>query len=182
MPIFKRRTAYGRGAHCYAPIDRNQRVRILVLAEALERRTKAKGKQAGVLGQSGLRVLRALLFTFANLATGRCDPGYRAIQRCTGFCRQTISNALKRLEAAGLIEVIRRMVRAGPRAVQTSNAYLFREAPALPAQAVLQLRDEPQSKKESERARSMPQLPTSVRDALAGLASKLGFTMPEAAS
>src|SRR3954469_25437934 len=133
-----RRTAYGRGACRFAPISRDQRLRIILRAEAIERFTKRRGKQAGALGQSGLRVLRCLLFDYANTATGRCDPGYRAICRTTGFCRETVARALTRLEAAGLVEIVRRMVRAGRRAVQATNAYLFAAA-AAPAQAVLPL-------------------------------------------
>jgi len=173
MLFTKRSVAYGHRRCCFTPIDRNQRVRILLRAEAIERQTKAKGRQAGALAQSGLRVLRCLLFQFANCATGRCDPGYRAICRATGFCRQTVSNALKRLEAAELIEITRRMVRAGRRAVQTTNAYAFREP-----QAVLLHRSEPPKVKESERARSMPEMPESLKGALERLAHKLGFTMP----
>ena len=142
-----RRTAYGRGACRFTPISRDQRVRILRRAEAIERVTKARGKQAGALGQSGLRVLRCLLFDFANTATGRCDPGYRAICRATGFCRETVAGALTRLEATGLVEIVRRMVRAGRRAVQATNAYLFPAAADAPAQAVLPLRSKPPEKK-----------------------------------
>jgi DNA-binding MarR family transcriptional regulator len=55
-------------------MDRNLRCKLISQAELVERKTKAKGKQAGVLGQSGLRVLRSLLFDFTNAATGRCFP------------------------------------------------------------------------------------------------------------
>src|SRR3954453_12495713 len=96
-----RRTASGRGACRFTPISRDQRVRLLRRAEAIERATKARGKQSGALGQSGLRVLRCLLFDFANTATGRCDPGYRAICRATGFCRETVAGALARLGGGG---------------------------------------------------------------------------------
>src|SRR3954462_11923652 len=96
-----RRTAYGRGACRFTPISRDQRVRILRRAEAIERATKVRGKQAGALGQSGLRVLRCLLFDFANTATGRCDPGYRAICRATGFCRETVAGAPAPLGGVG---------------------------------------------------------------------------------
>ena len=178
-----RRTAYGRGACRFVPIPRDRRVRIVLRAEAIERGTKQKGKQAGALGQSGLRVLRCLLFDFANTATGRCDPGCRASCRATGFCRQTVALALARLEAAGLVEVVRRMARAGRRAVQATNAYLFpddggREAPA---QAVLPLRPKPPENKNQERATSVPPLPAAIPshlwDALQRLAASLGRSM-----
>jgi len=177
-----RRTAYGRGACRFTPISRDQRIRILRRAEAIERATKARGKQAGALGQSGLRVLRCLLFDFANTATGRCDPGYRAICRATGFCRETVAGALARLEAMGLVEIVRRMVRAGRRAVQATNAYLFAAAADAPAQAVLPLRSEPPERKIQKRATPVPALPAAVPghlwEALQRLAVSLGHPMP----
>jgi hypothetical protein len=176
-----RRTAYGRGACRFTPISRDQRVRILRRAEAIERATKARGKQSGALGQSGLRVLRCLLFDFANTATGRCDPGYRAICRATGFCRETVAGALARLEAMGLVEIVRRMVRAGRRAVQATNAYLFAAGEAA-AQAVLPLRSKPPEYKNPKRATPVPTLPAAIPshlwEALQRLAGSLGHRMP----
>ena len=177
-----RRTAYGRGACRFTPISRDQRIRILRRAEAIERATKARGKQSGALGQSGLRVLRCLLFDFANTATGRCDPGYRAICRATGFCRETVARALARLEAAGLVEIMRRMVRAGRRAVQATNAYLFAAAAEAPARAVLPLRSQPPEHENPKRATPVPTLPAAIPDhlweALQRLAGSLGHRMP----
>ena len=121
------------------PLDRNDRARVLMRAEALERRTKHKHKRDGVLGQSGLAVLRCLVTYFQNRQSGRLDPGYDDIQRITGFCRQTIANAIKALERAGILEVMRRIVRERcrvwieaaqqffvfDRVVQTTNAYMI---------------------------------------------------------
>ena len=70
--------------HC-RPLDRNERVRVIVAAEALERRTKAPGARNGALG-------------FHNRASGLCCPSYGALQAATGFCRQSIANALKRAD------------------------------------------------------------------------------------
>ncbi|MGA8756645.1 MAG: hypothetical protein WB611_09975, partial [Stellaceae bacterium] len=84
----------------------------MVCAEALERRTKRKGKRDGVLGQSALAVLRCLVNYFQNRhKDGRLDPSYTQIRGQTGFCRQTIANAIKNLEHAGILEVMRRIVR-----------------------------------------------------------------------
>jgi hypothetical protein len=91
------------------PIDRNDRARIMWLAEGLERRTKLPRKRDGAIGQSGLAVLRALLFHFLNPERGQLDPSYRQIQRTTGFCLQTISLALKRLVASGILFKQRRL-------------------------------------------------------------------------
>jgi DNA-binding MarR family transcriptional regulator len=112
------------------PLDRNQRAKLLAHAEGIERRTKAKGRRSGILGLSGLAVLRALVLQYNN---GICNPSYSELQRRTGFCRQTIAKALHALEAVGLIRVVRRLVRrqinrAGVlihSVVQGANLYSF---------------------------------------------------------
>ena len=103
-------------------INRNERARLLFHVEALDRRTRLKRQHGGVLKRTGLAVLRALLFHFANVVTGRCDPSYETLARAAGVARSTVAVALRRLEAAGLLERIRRQ--AGP--VRSSNAYVFR--------------------------------------------------------
>jgi len=95
------------------PISTKARAQILERAEILERTTKHKGQRDGVLGQSALMVLRALLCHFLDTKSGRLDPSYKQIQKQTGFCMQTISLALKRLERAGILEITRRLIRTG---------------------------------------------------------------------
>jgi hypothetical protein len=46
----------------------------MVLAEALERRTKPAGRRGGQLGYIGLQVLRTLLFVCMNRGTGLLCP------------------------------------------------------------------------------------------------------------
>jgi hypothetical protein len=65
-------------------------------AEAFDRRTHEPGKHGGLLGHTGLIVLRSLLFDFLNLATGRLDPSYEAIAERTGLARSTVIEALNR--------------------------------------------------------------------------------------
>ena len=96
--------------HC-RPLDRNERARILYLAESLERRTKPVGGRNGVLGYVGLSVLKALLLRFQRASDGMCAPSYTELQAVTGLCRQSIRNGLKRLEAAGILRITRRLVR-----------------------------------------------------------------------
>ncbi len=103
-------------------LDRNARARLLFQAEALDRRTHQPGRHGGVLKRTGLAVLKALLFGFHNVVTGRCDPGYDALARAAGVARSTLATALGRLEAAGLIVRTRRQ--AG--AVRFTNAYAFK--------------------------------------------------------
>ena len=96
--------------HC-RPLDRNECARILILAEALERRTRPPGARNGVLGEIGLRVLRVLVLNFVRRSDGLCTPSYTILQAATGLCRQSIANALRRLEAAGILRITRRLVR-----------------------------------------------------------------------
>jgi hypothetical protein len=137
-PAWRKGSKFDRGNQWRRPLDRNDRARLMVCAESLERRTKQKHKRDGVLGQSALGVLCCLLTYFQDKRTGRLDPGYDDIQRVIGYCRQTIRNALRNLELAGILEVMRRVVRERvrvwlehancfhvyDRVVQTTNAYM----------------------------------------------------------
>lgn len=92
----------------HVPLDRNERARLLHAAEALEARTRQPGRQNGTVSRIGLIVLRCLMLQFLG-RTGRCNPSYDSIIKRTGLCRQSVSNALKRLERAGLIRIMRRL-------------------------------------------------------------------------
>lgn len=111
------------------PLDRNQRAKLLHQAEMIERRSKGKGQRSGLLGLTGLEVLRKLVLHFANRQSGLCMPSYDALQEATGFCRQTIARAIRALEACGIIKVVRRLVRrvidGVVRCGQGSNVYAF---------------------------------------------------------
>jgi len=96
-PCWRKGSKFDRGDQWRRPLDRNDRARVMVCAEGLERRTKKKHKRDGVLGQSGLGVLRCLLTYFQSKKTGQLDPAYDDIQRITVYCRQTIRNALRNL-------------------------------------------------------------------------------------
>jgi len=123
---------------CRCRLDRNQRAKIMHIAEALEARTKPRGRQNGVISRIGLIVLRCFLFSYLG-PTGRCDPSYSTIGRKTGLCRYSISRALGRLERCGLVKIIRRLVRkriwrmspwtGAPEEIiatlQTSNSYVI---------------------------------------------------------
>lgn len=131
---------YRRGARFVAdvrqhsrPLDRNERVRILYLAEQLERRTKLAGARNGLLGYTGLTVLRSLVLSFLRQSDGLCCPAVEVIRAATGLSRSAIFEALNRLEAAGILARVRRLVRrvvdfgglARLTTVQTSNLYSF---------------------------------------------------------
>ena len=127
------------GGSFHRPLDPEDRAKIIASAESLERRTKEKGKRDGVLGVSGLVILRALLFHFMDTKSGRCDPSYKQIQAHTGLCVQTIAAGLKALARAGILEIERRIERVQERVrnaltggwhwitrvVQRTNAYML---------------------------------------------------------
>ena len=113
----------------YRALTREQRARLSFLAEKFDAHTKEPGKHGGCLKRTGLQVLRILLFHFHNVASGRCDPSLDTIAKAAGMARSTVAAALNRLEAAGIIERIRRArwirVNGRKRCVQWSNAYLL---------------------------------------------------------
>ena len=113
-------------------LDRNARARLIYLAEALDRRTHEPGRHGGDLRRTGLAVLKALLFTFANAITGRCDPSLDTLARMAGVARSTACEALKRVEAAGLVQRVARWravaANGGLVVLQLSNSYLFPSA------------------------------------------------------
>jgi DNA-binding transcriptional ArsR family regulator len=130
------------GAVVFRRLDREQRARLWFHARALEKRTKLPRRHGGVLGDTGVKVLDALLHTFLNMKSGRCDPGYEAIAAAAGVAESTVGPALDRLETSGLMRRVRRaywtLNALGQKALrQDTNAYLF-EAPADPR---LMLRD-----------------------------------------
>jgi len=113
----------------FRPLTREQRARLIFLAERMDANTREPGKHGGCLKRTGLQVLRILLFHFHNVASGRCDPSLDTIAKAAGMARSSVVKALARLEAAGIIERIRRArwVRTNgrKRCVQWSNAYLL---------------------------------------------------------
>ncbi len=82
----------------------------------------------------GLAVLKALLTGFLRRFDGLCCPSYTDLQAATGLCKQSVANGLKRLEAAGIIRITRRLVREVIDGVvvcrQGSNLYSVHEPAA----------------------------------------------------
>jgi DNA-binding transcriptional MocR family regulator len=109
-------------------MDRNARARLIYFAEALDRRTHQPGRHGGALRRTGLAVLKALVFGFLGPG-GRCDPSLEGLARLAGCTRSTVAEALKRLEAAGLVQRVARWravaANGGLVVVQLSNVYLF---------------------------------------------------------
>lgn len=70
--FYRRRAIFVRNPRDFStPLDRNERARLLFLAESMEQRTKSPGRKNGALGAVGLEVLRALLkrMNYANFAS-----------------------------------------------------------------------------------------------------------------
>jgi hypothetical protein len=169
---FRKGAVYARPEDCRRTINRNERAAIIYCAEQRELRTKGKGQKSGIIGQTGIRVLRCLLFQFHNTTTGQCDPSYTAIQARTGLCRGAVADALQRLEIAGVIQVIRRIVRSGWRVVQTTNAYIFQAAdPKAPPS--LDNRKEPPVKLLYPYKRQSPLLSVPLSKALEALGERI---------
>ena len=85
-------------------------------------------------------MLEALLWGFHNARSGLCFPGYEAIVERAGCARSTVAEALKALEAAGLLSWVNRITRIRvaeldlfgrmvPRLklIRITNAYRFRD-------------------------------------------------------
>jgi hypothetical protein len=122
---WRKGSVFDRGGEFYRPIPTKARALVMDRAEALERSTKEKGQRDGVLGQSALMVLRALLFHFLDIKSGKLDPSYKQIHKQTGFCIETISQALKKLERAGILEIHRRIARKAYKVWSDLNRRFF---------------------------------------------------------
>ena len=119
------------------PLDRNAKVRIQHLARALMRRTE-KGKHYGAITAKAYEVLLALLWKFHNAKSGLCFPSYEKIAEAAGCHRDTVAEAIKALEDAGLLTWVNRIKRVAEatidlfgqrirktRVIRTSNGYAF---------------------------------------------------------
>src|SRR4051812_48905389 len=131
----RREKMFGEGRA--VPLDRNAKARIMVLARALMRR-EGEGKHYGVLTAKFVAVLGALLWGFHNAASGRCFPSYERIGEKADCARSTVYEAIRALEAAGILTWVNRIARIrdwGPdlfgraqnrwRVIRTSNSYTF---------------------------------------------------------
>ena len=122
------------------PLDRNAKVRIKVYAEAWSARHRKPGQHRGPLTRAFMEVLQVILWTFHNSKSGLCFPSYEAIAEKARCNRDTVHEAIRALEFAGILTWVNRIVREQVRErdlfgqwayrwrlVRTSNAYLFRD-------------------------------------------------------
>jgi hypothetical protein len=137
MPIRRRREkVFGPGRA--VPLDRNAKARIAAYARAWSARNRQPRQHRGPITRAFLEVLEALLWAFHNSRDGRCFPSYESIAAKAGCNRDTVYEALKVLEAAGVLtwqnRITRILVRERDlfgqwasrwRVIRTSNAYVF---------------------------------------------------------
>ncbi len=97
------------------PLDRNAKARIAAYARAWSARNRQPGQHKGPITRAFLEVLSALLWGFHNSRSGCCFPSYEAIAAKAECCRDTVCEALKALEWAGVLSWQNRITRASVR-------------------------------------------------------------------
>ena len=121
------------------PLDRNGKARVMAYVRALMHRTE-KGKAYGQITAKAKAVAEALLWGFHNARSGLCFPSYEKIAERAGCARSTVAEAIKALEAAGVLTWVNRIVRirercadlfghmgVRTRVIRTSNGYAFND-------------------------------------------------------
>lgn len=118
-------SVYGDGTRRALSFGQREQYLLLLDQAAQSRSISATAERVG-------RVMLALLGR-----DGRLDPSYETIAARTGCCERTARSAVADLMRVGLLHKVRRLVRAGWRAIQTSNAYalLLPAAPLVCASA-----------------------------------------------
>jgi hypothetical protein len=122
------------------PLDRNAKARITAYARAWSARNRQPRQHRGPITRAFMDVLKALLWGFHNAHTGVCFPSYEAIAAKAECNRDTVYEALKALEWAGVLTWQNRITRIQERCtdlfgrhgwrwrvIRTSNAYVFRD-------------------------------------------------------
>ena len=92
-------------------------------------------RRAGRITDGHAQVAIALLKRLGQ--DGRCDPSHETLADDSGEARRTVRRALNAMQSLGMVTWARRLVRAGWRAAQTSNAYRLTvgEPPRIPPDA-----------------------------------------------
>jgi hypothetical protein len=110
------------------PLDREAKNRIAMLMRALKHPTEP-GKHYGAITAKGEEVGRVLLWVFHNVKSGLCIPSYDTIAKEVGCHRDTVGEAIKMLEAAGVLTWCNRRTRVRikgiTKVIRTSNSYRF---------------------------------------------------------
>ena len=115
----------------------------MAFAKGYNARHRQPGQHRGPLTRATTEVLQALLWGFHNAASGACFPSYEAIAAKAECCRDTVYEAIRALELAGVLTWVNRIFRERVRerdlfgrwssrwrVLRTSNAYAFRDPKA----------------------------------------------------
>ena len=140
MRLRRRRHAVVFGPGPRVPLDREAKIRVMAFARAWNARHRQPGQHRGPLTRATTEVLEALLWGFHNAHTGACFPSYEAIAAKAECCRDTVYEAIRALERAGVLTWVNRIFRERVRerdlfgqwasrwrVLRTSNAYAFRD-------------------------------------------------------
>jgi hypothetical protein len=113
------------------PLDREAKVRIMAYARGYNAKHRREGQHQGPITWAFLRVLKAMLWEFHNNRTGYCFPSYETIAEKAQCCRDTVYEAIRALEASGILDWVHRFdklfIEGSWQVIRTSNAYLFRD-------------------------------------------------------
>jgi hypothetical protein len=113
------------------PLDREAKVRIMAYVRGYNAKHRRDGQHQGPITWAFFRVLKAMLWGFHNNRTGHCFPSYETIAEKAECCRDTVYEAIKALEASGILDWAHRFdkifIKGGWKYIRVSNAYLFRD-------------------------------------------------------
>jgi len=120
------------------PLDLNAKARIMAYARAWSARHKRPRQHWGPITRAHMEVLRAILYRCHNSATGLCFPSKKRISILAKCSIDTVNEAIKSLEQAGIMtwsHGIRRVdfgyvddfgqKLRGTTVLRTSNRYCF---------------------------------------------------------
>jgi hypothetical protein len=113
------------------PLDGNAKARIFAYAKGYNAKHRREGQHQGPITWAFFRVLKAMLWGFHNNRTGHCFPSYETIAEKAECCRDTVYEAIKILEASGILDWAHRFdkifMKGSWKYIRVSNAYLFRD-------------------------------------------------------
>ena len=122
-------------------LDGNAKARVWAAAGAYNAANRQPRQHWGPLTRATMSVLKALLWRFHGAdGGGRCFPGYERIAAVAKCHRDTVCEALKALEQAGILTWVNRITRIRRRerdlfgawgsvwqVIRISNGYIFRD-------------------------------------------------------
>jgi hypothetical protein len=122
-------------------LDGNAKARVWAAAGAYNVANRQPRQHWGPLTRATMSVLKALLWRFHGAdGGGRCFPGYERIASAAKCHRDTVNEAIKALEEAGILTWVNRITRIRRRerdlfgawgsvwqVIRISNGYVFRD-------------------------------------------------------